>query len=124
MKKGLKHYSEFSDNPFLEDEEVSDISKIILNLSKAALELMYYIFDTKSFTEDRFIFDIDEFKRFANKKSDTSAIQSLRELCFVGVIAKTKISRVYWVNKNVFLDNKAMGYLKDLLNSKKKNKQK
>lgn len=104
----------------MEDGKLVDVSKTILNLSKSSLELMYYILDTRSFLEDKFVFDIDEFKKFANKKSDTSAIQALGELCSLGIIAKTRISRVYWVNRDVFLDKKEMEFLKTFLTSKKK----
>ncbi|UWW97581.1 MAG: hypothetical protein NMK33_05905 (plasmid) [Candidatus Cardinium sp.] len=120
MKMGLKCCSEFSDNPFMGDMESFDVSKIILNLSKSSLELMYYILDTKYFLEDKFVFDINEFKKFANKKSDTSAIQALGELCSLNIIAKTKISRVYWVNRSVFLNKKEMEFLKNFLSSKNK----
>ncbi|MGI2299168.1 hypothetical protein [Candidatus Cardinium hertigii] len=121
MKKGLKYCSEFSNNPFVGNDRLVDISNTILNLSKSALELMYYILYEKYFLDDKFVLDFDVFKKFAKKKSDTSVIQALGELCSVGVIAKTKISRVYWVNKNVFLDKKEMNFLENLLNSKRKN---
>ncbi|TSJ80943.1 MAG: hypothetical protein NMK33_00105 [Candidatus Cardinium sp.] len=70
--------------------------------------------------EDKFVFDIDEFKRFANKKTDASAIQALRELCAFHIIAKTITFRVYWVNKNVFLDEKEMEFLKKRLKTRRK----
>ncbi|TSJ79780.1 hypothetical protein [Cardinium endosymbiont of Dermatophagoides farinae] len=111
VNKKLKYCNYFSSNPFLIDVFKVDTFSIIMQLSKVALELMYYIFDTKSFLEDKFVFDINEFKQFANKKTDASATQALRELCSFQVIAKTTTFRVYWVNKNIFLDEKGMEFL-------------
>jgi hypothetical protein len=120
IKKGLKYCPEFNVNPFIVEDKMLDISNLILTLSRSSLELMYYILDQKSFLDDKFVFDIDGFKNFANKKSDTSAIQALGELCSLEIIAKTKIARVYWVNRGVFLNEKEMGFLRKFLESKNK----
>lgn len=124
IRNGLKYCQTFSTNPFIleDDSKILDISNLILNLSKSSLELMHYILNQKSFFDDKFIFDIEDFNKFANKKSHTSAIQALGELCSLKIIAKTKISKVYWINKNVFLNEKEMEFLKKVLGSKKKNK--
>lgn len=113
MKKRLRCCPEFSDSPFMEGGKLEDISSAILNLSKTALELMYYILDMKYFINDKFLFDINYFKKFTNKRSEASTIQALGELCSIGVIARTKIARVYWVNKKVFVNEKEMEFVKN-----------
>lgn len=119
MKKGLRYCCEFANNPFIKGEKLVDVYDVVLKLSKSALELMYYILDTKAFLEDKFVLDINEFKKFTNKKSDTSAIQALGELCSVGIIAKTRVTRVYWVNKDVFVNEKAVDFIKAFFRYKK-----
>lgn len=120
VKKGLRYCEKFADNPFLTHGFSVDISDIIMNLSKSSLELMYYLLSKKSFLDDKLIFNFADFKDFARKKSDTSAIRALGELCCSGIIAKTKMSGVYWINKEVFLVNKEMEFLEKFLKSKTK----
>ena len=119
MKKRLKCCAEFSDNPFTEGGKLVDISSTILSLSKTALELIYYILEMKYFLKDKFLFDINDFKNFTNKRSEASTIQALGELCSIGIIARTKIARVYWVNKQIFVNEKEMEFVRNFFMYKK-----
>ncbi|CCM10676.1 protein of unknown function (plasmid) [Cardinium endosymbiont cEper1 of Encarsia pergandiella] len=118
IKTGLRHCKEFAIDPFLTDECKVDISNVVMKLSRPALELMYYILNKKIFLNEKFVFDIADFKNFYNKKSNTSVIQSLGVLCFYNIIAKTTLSGVYWINRKVFSENKEMEFLENFFRVK------
>ena len=120
VNKGLKSCKEFTIDPFLNNESEIDVPNLVMSLSKSALDLMHYILNKKAFLDSRFVFDICDFKKFANKKTDSSAIKALGELCCIGVLAKTTIFRVYWVNKKIFLQEKEMDFLVKSLNTRNK----
>lgn len=118
IRKGLRYCNEFSTNPFLTDEFKVDISDVIMKLSRTALELIYYILTKKIFLNEKFVFDISEFKKFYNKKSTTSVIQGLGVLCYFNIIAKTTFSGVYWINRKIFSEEKEMEFLKNFFRVK------
>ncbi|MDN5247463.1 MAG: hypothetical protein V3580_04710 [Candidatus Cardinium sp.] len=102
--KGIKNFEEFSENPFSGKEKVIPINmEFVLSLSKSAQNIIRYMMYKKVYVEDKFLFDLDDFNNFTGYKSRAAYLSGIIDLVSKGVLAKTKLPHLYWVNKE-FLD--------------------
>lgn len=104
-KYALEDLKEFSKNPFVNYKSGQIFDKpFIDDLSKDAKHLIKYLIYKQAFTEGKFLFSIDEFNKFIGHMNMANLSDGLAELCTKELLAKTKDTNIYWVNK----DNKDM----------------
>jgi len=100
-KHDLKDLKEFS--PFINytSDKIFD-AFFIDALSKTARNIIKYLIYKHSFTEEKFLFNIDEFKKFTGPIHTTNLSNGLAELCAKELLAKTNVLHIYWVNNKLF----------------------
>ncbi|AXI23997.1 hypothetical protein CE557_159 [Cardinium endosymbiont of Sogatella furcifera] len=102
-KHNLEDLKRFSYNPFLnyKSEKIFDES-FINDLSNTARHLIKYLIYKQAFTEEKFLFRVNEFNRFMRYINIAHPSDGLAELCTKALLAKIKDGDVYWVNKALF----------------------
>lgn len=99
----LSDLKEFSYNPFSEyiSDKIFD-SSLIDSFSKTAKNIIKYLIYKHSFTKEKFLFNIDEFKKFTGCVHTDNLSDGLAELCAKELLAKTNALHIYWVNNKLF----------------------
>ena len=101
--KGIRSFKEHLSNPFVRQETtpVMDIN-FITSLSRRSINIIKYLVQKNAYTDEKFIFDLKEFNEMMNyAQSSSPTFKSFAELCEKGILARTNIPYVFWVNKNM-----------------------
>lgn len=102
-KYKLEDVKEFAQNPFLNyRSEVQFDEFFIDELSNKAKNIIKYLMCNHSFSEEKFLFNLNEFNRFMIYINMDYPCDWIAELCAKKVLAKTKEPDLYWVNNNLF----------------------
>lgn len=103
-KRGIRSFEECLSNPFIGKgtNQVVDIN-FITSLSRRSINIIKYLVYKNACTDEKFIFDLNEFNEMMNyAPSSSPTFKSFAELCEKGILARTNIPYVFWVNKNMF----------------------
>lgn len=87
-------------------------------LTKPAIRVFGYIMQVVKPNSDRFIFKIDEAKKYADYKNDSSIFSGLACLIEQGIIARTKYDFEYFINPLIFFNGDRVTFAKMFIKKK------
>ena len=102
-KYNLEDLKEFACNPFSNYKSDKIFDELFIDaLSKTAKNLIKYLIYKQAFTEEKFLFNVNEFNRFMRYINIVHPSDGLAELCTKTLLAKTKDADIFWINKYLF----------------------
>ncbi|CCM10658.1 protein of unknown function (plasmid) [Cardinium endosymbiont cEper1 of Encarsia pergandiella] len=102
-KIGIRFFTEYESNPFIDDPSIKIIDiDFISGISKRSLNLIKYLIYKNAYTSEKFVFDFKEFNKITGYKGGKpNTSKSFIELIDKGLLARTDIPYVFWVNGNM-----------------------
>lgn len=108
-KIGIRSFPEYDSNPFIALDKssikVMDID-FMSTISKRSVSVIKYLIHKKAYeVDERFVFDFKEFNEMMGyNDSKPPTCRAFVELCDKGLLARTSIPYVFWVNKSMLRD--------------------
>lgn len=101
---GIRSFPEYDINPFIDTFscKVMDID-FMSSISKRSVSVIKYLVHKKAHkVDERFVFDFKEFNDMMGyNSSKPPTCRAFIELCEKGLLARTSIPYVFWVNRNM-----------------------
>ena len=103
-KIGIRSFPEYDINPFVDTffSKVMDID-FMSSISKRSVSVIkYLIYKRAHEVNERFVFDFKEFNEMMGyNSSKPPTCRAFVELCDKGLLARTSIPYVFWINTNM-----------------------
>ena len=91
-------------------------------LSKPALRVLTYIMNAMRVNEDRIIFNFDECMKYTGYKNRQSIFNGLDQLLENGIIARSTVSYIYFINPMIVFNGSRVTFAKTYIKKQKKEK--
>jgi hypothetical protein len=90
------------------------------DLSKPALRVLTYIMNAMRVNEDRIIFNFDECMKYTGYKNRQSVFNGLDQLLENGIIARSMVSYIYFINPMIVFNGSRVTFAKTYVKKRKK----